>query len=1097
MSMGNIQKMGYTIKQKIDICLMAEANPEMTQADLANWAKKKYHTIKPPSQTTISRILSKKNELIALKEHEFRLIRRRKPSNVLLREILSEWICQSVWDNIPINTSIIQNSATTLWKILPVNSKEGNGEFSHKWCNHFLSKMNVNLSSLESELVKPNKIWRLSHERIQLKAFLSQFNLKDVFVLDEFFLYYKLPLDKKYINDDLSLGANQVFQNRNGVTVLLTTNADGSEKLEPLLVGHYDNMACFEGKPPTKIASKYEVSYKSNKVAWLTSMMFADWLSTLDKRLSLANRHIVLCLDDAASHRVVNIKLDFIRLVFIQNDNAHGSNSNNNNNHFLGGPLNSNRQKVLPMNSGIFREFKVLYRLQQYLLSLSLQLKLGNQALLNIDQYSVSLIDVMIMVKNAWSNVSVEVIRNAWINADIIDINAYAYQQFNTIDDKNTNSNVNSNEGQRPNWGNTNVQPGSPNAIKDVTTNNHANDNANASANANHINSASQTASLSANTATDFKNSEFKLFQMIKQFAVNEKWDIDTLTSLLFEEKFLNYQTPTEMVNACIVEEYEPNVNNQAPKIATANPKSREPVLQVAIVDGHGTGTSANANENANSGAAIAPPKNEQNNLTLANANPQIKTEGQVQIPSLTTNDANQQLDSIKQEFGNADDENSRFIVEQYDNYFGDYLPDANDFKFSLPINEMDNFGKNNQDMSGNLFFDIGQMDLDNNNNDINNNTKVENNNNNNNNNISNLYTNFNIPDQSSPTNFFNFDGGYQGNQAEQQQQQQQSQQATQQQQYSDNSRLQYNQHVNKYTANSLFSEPVKKGNLSSIVTIPDNSRSFGVLYNKKRKVSSMESSDEQNNTNNNNSYNSNSYHSASKQDTPVSLFGSPLGNAETLSKSDLVNSNSQRQFSSRNSSAVPSPSAYMNMSTIEQTISNFTNPGTSVSTSQNPNINYNSSSNNNNNGTSTNSIVNTWSNVGRNYLTNLTAKKKATLLSAVIQAANLGEFQLSETCIDELRGQLIGQVGLIRQEEEERMEMSNANSNVNNVGNANSNDLNNLTQYLSESLDIGGDGNNSGAGTNNASNIGQTPGSDGPGGSGAGDINREMNYLR
>ncbi|ODV63763.1 DDE-domain-containing protein [Ascoidea rubescens DSM 1968] len=295
---SHVTKMGYTIKQKIDICLMSESNPDMTQADLANWAKKKYGTSKPPSQTTISRILSKKDELIALKEHEFRLIRRRKPSNVLLRKILQEWIFQSVWDTFPITIPIIQNSATSLWKILPANSREGNGEFSHKWCNHFLGKMNVNLNNIENELIKPLKIWSFS-EKDLLKNFLKQFKKSDIFTLDEFFLYFQLPLDKKltYSNPSASSPSN-------ALTIMLASNSDGSEKLEPLIVGHYENMACFDGKPPVKITNKYGVTYKSNKKAWLTSTMFYDWLAVLDKRLSITNRHIIIVIDTAGSHRV-------------------------------------------------------------------------------------------------------------------------------------------------------------------------------------------------------------------------------------------------------------------------------------------------------------------------------------------------------------------------------------------------------------------------------------------------------------------------------------------------------------------------------------------------------------------------------------------------------------------------------------------------------------------------------------------------------------------------------------------------------------------------------------------------------------------------
>lgn len=93
--------MGYTIKQKIGICLKAEANPEMTQSDLALWAMKEYNSERPPSQTTISRILNSKNDIISRKESEFELIRRRKRANPLLRRILTEGLPKQIGKEYP------------------------------------------------------------------------------------------------------------------------------------------------------------------------------------------------------------------------------------------------------------------------------------------------------------------------------------------------------------------------------------------------------------------------------------------------------------------------------------------------------------------------------------------------------------------------------------------------------------------------------------------------------------------------------------------------------------------------------------------------------------------------------------------------------------------------------------------------------------------------------------------------------------------------------------------------------------------------------------------------------------------------------------
>lgn len=376
--------MGYSIKQKIDICLMAESNPDMTQADLASWAKKHYGSSKPPSQTTISRILSKKDELIALKEHEFKLIRRRRLSNPLLRKVLLEWISQCVWNNIPITAPIIISSASNFWNQLPDNLREGNGEFSYKWCSQFLSKVNINLNNIEDELYKRLKIWTFE-ERSVLRNLLAGVDLKKVFTLDEIFLSYDLPLDKSCYDDTSDF-----------LTCMLCVNADGSEKLEPLIIGRYENYPSFENKSSIKAATKHGVSYHSNRQKWLTSTVFYDWLAVLDKRLALQGKDIIIMLDDSASHRVINIKLQRIRLLFT-----------------------SSSSNFLPMNWGVANDFRLTFRIEQYKRLIEKQKKKKGQ-LLTKEEMRFSMVDTFDLIKNSWEVIPHSRIKSAWKQSGIL-----------------------------------------------------------------------------------------------------------------------------------------------------------------------------------------------------------------------------------------------------------------------------------------------------------------------------------------------------------------------------------------------------------------------------------------------------------------------------------------------------------------------------------------------------------------------------------------------------------------------------------------------------------------------------------------------------
>jgi hypothetical protein len=380
---------------------MAESNPDMTQQDLAHWAKNRYGSSKPPSQTTISRILAKKDEFIALKEHEFKLIRRRRLSNPLLRKVLHEWISQNVWNNIPISAPIILSSAGNFWKEIPEHLREGTGEFSYRWCSQFLSKVNIQLNNVENELYNRLKVWSCE-ERDKVKQLLSTFDPRKIFTLSEIFLSHDLPLDKSYYADDSDF-----------ITCMLCVNIDGTEKFDPLIIGRYENFPSFEGKSSARISASYGVTYHSNTQKWLTSTLFYDWLSVLDKRLALSNRDIVLVLDDSASHRVINIKLERIRLLYT-----------------------SSNPTFSPMNWGIENDFRLNFRIQQYKELISKQRRLEFKVLSKEEQ-NFTMAETFSLIKQAWSRVPVSRIQAAWKKSGILpDSVSSTFAKQKMFDDK-------------------------------------------------------------------------------------------------------------------------------------------------------------------------------------------------------------------------------------------------------------------------------------------------------------------------------------------------------------------------------------------------------------------------------------------------------------------------------------------------------------------------------------------------------------------------------------------------------------------------------------------------------------------------------------
>lgn len=396
-----------SIEQRYNICLMSERHPKWTQLELARWAYETFQLPKIPSQGTISRLLAKRDVYMNCKDNEKAANRVRKPNNVLVRLILQEWVSQSIWNGIPINSPIIQDTAQSVWYRIPAEHREGNGSFSYKWINNFLSKMDINISNLDEELPKPPKIWTFE-ERNALKRIFATIPSQDIFTLDETFLAYNLPLD--YAQYETS----QIQRVIEVATVMLCSNLEGTEKLKPLVVGKYNSYRSFRNYFPEepsdpvsesllgeKMARRFGISYHSNRKSWLTSNLFHDWLARWDKRLAADNRKIWIILDDSCSHRIINPHLKNIQLVYT-----------------------SANSRFLPFNWGVLDEFKTRYRIQQYQalidLQSTLEKKTNKKVFITFEQSQLTMSNAFKFIKKAWMGIPIETIRANWKSSGIL-----------------------------------------------------------------------------------------------------------------------------------------------------------------------------------------------------------------------------------------------------------------------------------------------------------------------------------------------------------------------------------------------------------------------------------------------------------------------------------------------------------------------------------------------------------------------------------------------------------------------------------------------------------------------------------------------------
>ena len=171
--------------------------------------------------------------------------------------------------------------------------------------------------------------------KADLRELIKNIDPDDLYNFDETGLFFRLQLNKTLTTEK----THETKKVKDRLTVALCTNATGTDKLKQIVIAKAARPRCF-GKTfnPNSL-----VHYKSNANAWMTTREFHDFLESLNKQMSNANKHILLLLDNCASHSQPVVPLTHVKL------------------HFL--PPNTTSH-IQPSDAGIIENFKAHYRKQ-------------------------------------------------------------------------------------------------------------------------------------------------------------------------------------------------------------------------------------------------------------------------------------------------------------------------------------------------------------------------------------------------------------------------------------------------------------------------------------------------------------------------------------------------------------------------------------------------------------------------------------------------------------------------------------------------------------------------------------------------------------
>ena len=334
----------------------------------------------PLSQSTISTIMKKKDEIIRAYEGGLYADKRKKMKQSTFPDLdkaLSEWFRKVRGMNIPVSGPILQEKALYFAQELGYESFKASNGFLEK----FKERQGISGQAVcgEEKSVDPDIVETWSE---RLPDICRSYSMKDRFNADETgFMWKATP------NQTLNLRGEKCTcgkKSKERVTVVVACNQDGTEKLPLLVIGKYARPRCFRNSNMNLLP----VTYESQKKAWMDSVLFEKWVRQIDRRMRGANHHILLFIDNCSSHVIVN-GLTNTKLIFF---------------------LSNCTSKLQPADQGIIQNLKVHYR--KTMIRWMLQCLDDNKPVKAID-----LKDAVFMMAKAWDNVSTKTIKNCWKKA--------------------------------------------------------------------------------------------------------------------------------------------------------------------------------------------------------------------------------------------------------------------------------------------------------------------------------------------------------------------------------------------------------------------------------------------------------------------------------------------------------------------------------------------------------------------------------------------------------------------------------------------------------------------------------------------------------
>jgi len=313
-----------------------------------------------------------------------------------VEDALIKWFKNARDQNISVSGDLIREKARFFASRLGISDSVF--ECSSGWLERFKTRHNITFKKVcgESKSVDENSD-QINEWKKKLGNILKDYSPDQIYNADETGLFFRLMPDKTFEFKDKKCHGGKLSKDR--LTALVCSNTSGNDKLPILIIGKSLNPRCF------KNVKSLPTEYQANKKAWMTSAIFSDWLHSLDKKMTKRKRSIIMIVDNCPAHPNVQ-GLKSIKLAFL--------------------PPNTT-SITQPMDQGVIRNLKLHYRkfiLQKKIRSVDTK-----------TEFSITVLDALRMLNNAWGKVTPTTIYNCYKHAGFQSIDVPDNSDEEDIDD--------------------------------------------------------------------------------------------------------------------------------------------------------------------------------------------------------------------------------------------------------------------------------------------------------------------------------------------------------------------------------------------------------------------------------------------------------------------------------------------------------------------------------------------------------------------------------------------------------------------------------------------------------------------------------------